>query len=114
MKQKGKNWCVLHGEAMIFPSSLPKSASKINPTNSEYHIIADSETTGNHHVIDCNDGVEFFEADGVTYMKNTKPTRVRCVHTDRHSPIELYPGVWEMSFQKEWDHFEANLRNVRD
>jgi hypothetical protein len=105
---------ILHGEAMIFASSLPENACKIKPTNKEYHIIADSETTGNHHVVDYCDGVEFFESDGVQYMKNSKPTRVRCVHADRHSPVELEPGVWEFGIQKEYDHFEQNLQAVRD
>ena len=106
---------ILHGEAMIFKSSLPKSAKPIATTNNSYHIIADSETTGNHHVIDCNEGTEFFmDENGTVFMKNTKPTRVRCVHADRHSPIELEEGVYAFGLQQEFDHFEQNLRNVRD
>jgi hypothetical protein len=106
---------ILHGEAMIFPSEIPSTAKKIKPSNGLFHIIADSETTGNHHVIDAIDGVEFFQdVDGKTYMRNSKPTKVRCVMTERHSPIDIEPGTFEFGIQKEYDHFAQNLVNVRD
>jgi hypothetical protein len=106
---------VLHGEAMVFQSKIPKNVKRIDPSNNDHHIIADSETTGNHHVIDCIDGVELFQSDdGTTYMKNTKPTKVRCVMADRHTAYEFSPGTWEFGIQKEYDHFAQNLINVRD
>jgi hypothetical protein len=115
MQNKQQTELVLHGEAMIFKSQLPANVKPIKPSNGTYHIIADSETTGNHHVIDSYDGVNFFQDEGgVTYMENTKPTRVRCVHTDRHDPIELEPGIYEFGCQVEFDHFAQNLQNVRD
>lgn len=106
--------CVLHGECLLFPSTLPEGAVKIKTTNDQFHIVADSETTGNHHVIDINDSVNFYNAGGVTYMVNTKPTKIRCVLQDRHSPIDLEPGVWECGTQLEYDYFAQNLRAVRD
>ena len=116
MTDKQQTELVLHGEAMIFKSQLPSNVKPINPSNGTYHIIADSETTGNHHVIDCvGRGVNFFQDEGgVTYMENTKPTRVRCVLKDRHDPIDLEPGIYEFGIQLEYNHFEKNLQNVRD
>ena len=115
MQDDKKTELVLHGEAMIFKSVLPEGVKQIQPSNDSYHIIADSETTGNHHVVDACDGVSFFQdAGGVTYMENTKPTKVRCVHTDRHDPVELEPGVWEFGIQLEYDHFAQNLAKVKD
>ena len=109
------NKVILHGEAMIFRSELPKGAVKIKPSNKNFHIIADSETTGNHHVIDCKQGVNFYQnEDGTIFMVNEEPTQVRCLVKERHSPIKLDEGVWEFGIQKEYDHFEQNLRNVRD
>jgi len=106
---------ILHGEAMIFPSEIPSSAKKIDASNKSYHIIADSETTGNHHVVDAVVGVEFFQdVDGKMYMRNSKPTRVRCIMKERHSPIDIEPGTYEFGVQKEYDHFAQNLINVRD
>lgn len=115
MKNSNQNTVILHGEAMIFPSAIPQDAKPIKPSNGAFHIIADSETTGNHHVIDAVDGVEFFQTDdGKMFMRNSKPTRVRCVLADRHSPIEIEPGNYEFSVQLEYDHFAQNLINVRD
>ena len=105
---------ILHGEAMIFPSRLPKSAKAIKTSTPSYHIIADSETTGNHHVVDCFDGVSFFEDEGTTYMVAEKPTQVRCVHENRHSAIPIAPGTYEFGIQQEYDHLNQHLRNIKD
>lgn len=111
---QNNNWCILHGEAMVFPADIPADAVEINPTNAQFHIIADSETTGNHHVIDCKPGVRFFKKGNTMYMKNSEPTQVRCVLEKRHDAIAINPGSYEFGIQMEYDHFSANLRNVRD
>lgn len=105
---------ILHGEAMLFPSELPVGAVEIKPTNSEFHIIADSETTGNHHVIDMVEGTKVFQFGNRLFVKNTKDSKVRCVHANRHDAITLEPNVWEIDRQVEYNHFEQNLRQVRD
>jgi hypothetical protein len=80
---------IFHGEAMIFGSALPQDATEITPSNKEYHIIADSETTGNHHVVDAVPGVRFFKNDaGTTYMQNKNETAVRCVLKDQETSEE--------------------------
>jgi hypothetical protein len=120
LKNKNKNMkstkeVILHGEAMLFQSEIPASAKKIPASNGTFHIIANSETTGNHHVVDAFEGVDFYQdTDGRVFMKNEKTTSVRCVMTERHSPIELEPSNWEFGIQKEYDHFAQNLVNVRD
>lgn len=116
MKNKTKQvGVILHGEAMIFPSKLPKKVTKIETTNSQYHIIADSETTGNHHVVDLNDGVTFFKNEGGTmFAVCEKPTQVRCILENRHSTIPLPAGTYEFGIQQEYDHMEQHMRNVKD
>lgn len=109
------NECVLHGEAMILPATLPVDAIEISPSNKDYHIIADSETTGNHHVIDTVPGTKFWRSGSQTFMTNEKPTQVRCVHPARHDAITLDPGTYQVGeAQVEYDHFAQNLRTVRD
>ena len=105
--------CVLHGECIIHKSSLPKSAKKIK-TQGKYYIIAESEQSGNHHVIDLKDGVEFYEHEGTLYMKNDVETDVRCVVKDRHDNITLEPNVWEIDKQQEYDYFTLSHRAVAD
>ena len=116
MNKNNKNTeVILHGEAMCFHSQLPDGVKEIKPSNKEFHIIADSETTGNHHVIDAGAGIKFYEDDaGTCYMVNEKDTQVRCLIDNRHDAKPLEAGVWEFGIQKEYDHFEQNLRNVRD
>lgn len=105
---------ILHGECLIFESKLPKDAQEENLPDGDV-IIADSETTGNHHVIEKRPGVKFYHnSKGTRFMKNTIPTQVKCVLTDRHDEITLQPGVWEIDFQQEYDYFTESLRNVRD
>lgn len=104
---------ILHGECMVFAGEIPPTAQPL-PCEGPYLIVADSETTGNHHVIDRVEGVEFFQDGGRRFMKNTKPTQIRCLHEKRHDSITLEPGTYEFGTQQEWDPFAANLRNVRD
>lgn len=104
---------ILHGEVILHKSTLPTGAKKVS-TKGSYHIIASSETSGNHHVIDVHDGVEFYEKDGVLYMKNEVSTDVRCVVKERHDNITLDPGVWEIDKQQEFDYLTMEKRNVAD
>lgn len=118
MKSKSKKETavpgILHGECLIFQSNLPKDAvEEVLPDGDV--IIADSETTGNHHVIEKRPGVKFYHnSKGARFMVNSVPTDVKCVLTDRHDNVTLQPGVWQIDFQQEYDYFTESLRNVRD
>ena len=106
---------ILHGECMVFPSKIPTDAKRINPTNGQFMIVADSETTGNHHVVDVNPSTNFFQNEGGTiYMENKEATQIRCVHTDRHDAVELPANTWEFGAQQEYDYLTQELRNVAD
>ena len=107
------NRAYLHGEAFIHASKIPDGARKVK-ADGKFKIIAPSETSGNHHIIDCPEGVEFYEKDGALYMKNDVETEVRCVITERHDNITLPSGEWEIGIQQEYDPFEARSRNVSD
>ena len=114
MENTNMNKVILHGECMVFPSTLPATATP-KDVRGDYLIVADSETTGNHHVVDSFQGVNFFEDSGGTiFMQNTKPTKIRCVMADRHDAIDLEPGTWEFGVQQEYDYFTESLRAVRD
>ncbi len=104
---------ILHGECLLHKSELPSDAKKLK-TSGDYHIIAPSEISGNHHVIDLKDGVEFYEHEGTLFMKNTVLTEVRCVVKDRHDNITLEPSVWEIDKQREYDYFTLSHRAVAD
>lgn len=110
----GKKKGILHGEAMVFEGTIPEGAKRVDTTGKQYVIIAPSEQTGNHHVIDVVDGVEFYEKDGKLFLKTEVETQVRCVIAERHDAITIQPGCYEIDSQQEYDPFEARLRAVRD
>lgn len=105
---------VLHGECLITRTTLPKGLTEEKLTGKQV-IIAESEVTGNHHVIDLKKGVTFYkDQEGNRYMKNSVPTEVKCVIADRHTAITLTPGEWAIGFQQEYDYIAEAQRNVRD
>jgi len=111
------NEVILHGECMVFDSCIPANAKKIskNKIKNGYIIVANSETTGNHHVVDVVDGVDLYEDDkGTIFMENTVPTNIRCLHKDRHDTEIIAPGTHEFGSQQEYDPFAARMQNVSD
>lgn len=103
---------IIHGECMVVKSNIPVGAVKKNVKG--YQIIAQSEVSGNHHVIDAIEGVEFYEHEGTLFVKNTVPTAVRCLVKERHDDVELKPGTWKIDFQQEYDYLSNEARLVRD
>lgn len=103
-----------HGELCIFSNgTLPEGVKRIKPLGNGYKV-ADSETTGNHHMIEAKEGVELYEKDGVMYLKNDVPTDVYCVIKERHDNITLEPGVYEITPSQEYDYLTMEKRNVAD
>lgn len=104
----------LHGESQIVKIKALPAGIKKKSVIGDYQIIAESEISGNHHVIDVKDGVEFYEKNGTLYMKNDVETEVRCLIKERHDNITLEPGIWEIGFQQEYDYLKEEKRRVAD
>ncbi len=103
-----------HGELGIFQSmGIPSGAKKIKGDGDRY-ILADSETTGNHHCLQEKEGVAVYEKNGILYVKNDVPVDVFCVVKERHDTITLEPSIWEIEPAKEYDYLNQELRNVAD
>jgi hypothetical protein len=108
------NQVIIHGECMVFKSKIPANAKKLDNVKN-YLIVAPSETTGNHHVVDNVPGVTFYQDDkGVMYMENETDTQIRCIVADRHDAITIKPGTYEFGSQQEYDPFTARMQKVRD
>ena len=105
----------IHGECVIKEiDSIPQNA-KPETVNGAFCIIAPSEVTGNHHVIDCHQGVEFFlTEDNRRYVKNSIDTTIRCLIAERHTTVNLPPGTYEIERQNEYDYITKALVKVRD
>ena len=104
----------LHGEVSVKKIvSLPKGLKKLEPKDHRY-IVADSETTGNHHCIEEKEGCEMYEKDGVLYLVNEVPVKMFCVDESRHDTEVLPIGVWEIQRANEFDYLEEMTRKVAD
>ena len=103
-----------HGEVNIFGiDSIPEGCKAVSPIKGGYKI-ADSETTGNFHMVKDAPSIELVEKDGVLYMKNGEPAEVFCVDKARHDTIEVEPGMWEIEPSQEYDYLSQEKRNVAD
>ena len=105
----------LHGECLIKQVDCIPTSAKTEKVNGPYCIIAPSEVTGNHHVIDCEQGVEFFITDdNRRFVKNSVDATVRCLIGERHSTVSLPPGTYQIDMQQEYDYLTGALQKVRD
>ena len=105
-----------HGECIINKvNELPKGLTKANLFKKGCYRIADSEQSGNFHLLEAKDGVELFEdTDGVLWLKNDVPTDVYCAVKERHDNITLEPGIWEIDRAVEFDYLTRMKRQVAD
>lgn len=108
-----------HGEVLIkkIKGEIPKDAKKIMPGNGAYKV-ADSETTGNHHLLEAIEGVDVFEKDGMFYVRPAVNMKVRCVDEKRHDTITLEPcgpdEIFVFDRQQEVDHLTDEIRAIHD
>lgn len=108
-----------HGEVVVRKTkgSIPEGAKLIKAVRGSYKV-ADSETTGNHHLLEEIEGIDVFEKDGMFYVRPSKPMTVRCVDEKRHDRITLEPcgedEVLIFGRQMEIDHLTEEVRSVRD
>ena len=103
-----------HGELTVFSgASIPKSAKKLNPTKGRY-ILAESEQSGNHHILVAEDGVDVYEQNGVLYCHVEEEARIECVLRERHDTQVLPAGDYEIGRAFEFDHLQKTRRVVAD
>jgi len=111
-----KNKIILHGECIVAQcAGLPADAiAEIHTTN--VVIVANSEVTGNHHVIANKPGVVFYNSKttGKRYMNSAVPTNISCVMAERHTTIDIVPGTYTIGIQQEYDYIAQAKRNVAD
>jgi hypothetical protein len=107
------NKVYFQGEVTIFSGAkIPKGAKKVE--SKDNYILANSETTGNHHVLVCQDGVDVYEKDGTLYVHVENEAHVECVMKDRHDTQVLPAGDYEIGRAFEYDHLAKTRRVVAD
>lgn len=107
---------IFHGEVIISKAkSIPEGLKKVKLFNKKSYKLADSEITGNHHLLEAKEGIELFEdSSGVLWLKNDVPCDVFCAIKERHDNITLEPGIWEIDIAQEYDYLSDMTRKVSD
>lgn len=104
-----------HGELIFIEvDEIPMGVKEIK-TEGDFKL-ADSENTGNHHMLQMHDGVKLFRFDNEFYTKVTKKdTKTYCVLDDRHTDLPLRVGsTWTIRPARETDHINNIKRKVLD
>ena len=109
------NKVIFHGEVIAKQiEQLPKECTKVN-TIANYYVVGESETHGNDHRVAVKEReVEFYERNGVLYMKNLSETEIFCPNDDKHTAIKMPAGFWEFGHAQEYDYIEQESRRVAD
>lgn len=104
-----------HGEVIgAEVSALPEDAKKVSITD-DFYVVGQSETHGNDHRIAVKEKeVEFYEKDGVLYMKNLAETKIYCPNANRHDTQTIPAGTWRISKAKIWDFVAQQRQDARD
>jgi len=108
----------LHGEVLIKKLSGKLPEGQIIKAKNGSYKVADSETTGNHHLLEDFQGLQVIEKDGMFYVRTDKELTVKCVDIKRHDTIKLEPckkdEFYVFDKQQEVDHLTDEIRAVQD
>ena len=105
-----------HGEVRIVKEDNA-IVTGIEVKSEEDIILADSETTGNHHMLKMIPGVHVFRDDKLDkyFVKADVDTKVYCKLDNRHTDYKLKGGnTYSIYKAREYDHIEKVRRSVRD
>ncbi len=117
-----KKRMVIHGEAIFLETAMgSEQFNSMEKVKGQYVgnklIVAESETTGNHHVLDAKD-TDIREKLEKLYISNTEDLLISCVLEKRHDttvlPVPQSGHVWVRTIAKEYDHVTEVKRNVAD
>lgn len=104
----------MHGELIFFEvDKIPEGAKEIK-TKGDFKL-ADSENTGNHHMLQIHDGVKLFGFNDEFYTKVEEETKAYCVLESRHTDLVLgSKTTWGIVPAQELDHITGIVRKIQD
>ena len=102
-----------HGELCILEvEEIPAGGNKLD-TQKDYKL-ADSENTGNDHMLATHNAMAMYGFDEDVYLETREEAKVYCLLKDRHDDLILPPGNYKITPAKEYDHLKQEKRNVVD
>lgn len=118
MKNKAK--MVRQGDVLLIPLSVTRRELEDAPTDSRGLVLADGESSGHYHAV-FGMGAKlcrYKSSPGRVVVIADRGGDVRVVGgggggVDRHTPISLAPGRYEVRIQRSWTSEQAS-RKVED
>ena len=106
-----------HGELIIVERPAPFAGVRKLEVSEDLKL-ADSETTGNHHMLKIVPGVHVFQdLDDMDrfFVRPKIETKIYCALESRHTDLALKPGCeYEIFPAQEQDHITRSARKVLD
>ena len=105
-----------HGELLIAEVLEPASEAKEISVEEDLKI-ADSETTGNFHMLEHVPGLHVWQEDKADefFVRADEGTKIYCKLDNRHTDLHLPAGkTFHITPAQEWDHINQERRNVLD
>lgn len=105
-----------HGELVIVEGLVEEISGKKIKGKADIKL-ADSEVTGNDHMLKFVDGLTVYRDEDADkfFVRSEQPTKIYCKVRDRHDDLILKENVDYIIFPaKEYDHMSQAIRQVRD
>lgn len=101
---------IRHGDLLLTKVETMPNGKTIK--HDGQYILAEGEMTGHAHRLtgDPNQ-LKVREKRNVTYMSLTIPMPL--TH-EEHKTIEIPFGIWKLTFEKEYDYFLEEIKQVED
>lgn len=85
--------------------------SKVKGKKLKHKILAEGEATGHCHTVKTGDA-ELYEHEGTLYLKVNSETAE--IGHQEHGTVTLPKGDYIVRRVREFDHYDNEVRNVRD
>jgi hypothetical protein len=89
---------------------LIEQVSEIKGTPTKSKVLAEGETTGHKHQLKGNQ-VQVYEFQNEKYVQVLEPAEL--IH-EEHQKLELEPGNYKVTNQREYSYLDNNIRRVAD
>lgn len=89
---------------------IPDEA-RLKKASERGYILAFGEHTGHAHCIPETKKAEFYEIDGVLFVKALEPVELQ---HEEHSTVTIPRGNWKVGIVREYDYFLEMSRQVQD
>lgn len=117
MKKAQKAQMVRQGDVLLIPIKVQKKDLEPAPLDPRGLVLAEGESSGHYHVVFGHGAklMRFRDTTACVVVVADKGGDVRVVGgggggVDRHTPISLAPGRYEVRIQRSWTSANASRR----